>query len=462
MGVMILDEVLERFVAHSPITVMAQLGFERVLDPAWMEALFEEHRGRQYERELLFSTTVDVVALVALGLRPSVHAAARARQDLGVSLSALYDKLNRTDPALGRALVQQSANRLEPIVEQFRSGQKPVCPGYRVRIVDGNCLAPSEKRLKPLRKVRSAALPGRSLVIYDPDKCLVTDVLPAEDGHAGERTLMASLVPTAKEGDLWIGDRVFCTYKILSTLAQQGCAFVVREHGSNAKLTSCGPLHRRGETETGVVYEHWVDCHGQDGRSIRLRRIEVHLHKATEDGDTIVHILSNLPERVTAMEIADLYRRRWTIESMFQKLEAVLASEIKTLGYPRAALFSFCVAILAYNVLSMLQATVEAEHGIEHNSPAELSLYLVASEVKATHTGMMIAVPPDRWQFLRELPFSDYCKLLRRLAAHVDPVALRKSVRGPKQRVTKKPVPPSLAGAHVSTARLLDGRPRRP
>jgi hypothetical protein len=205
-----------------------------------------------------------------------------------------------------------------------------------------------------------------------------------------------------------------------------------------------------------------VDCHGPDGSSIRLRRIELHLHKPTEDGDTIVRILSNLPERVTAMEIADLYRRRWTIESMFQKLEAVLASEIKTLGYPRAALFSFCVAVLAYNVLSMLQAAVEAEHGIEHNSPAELSLYLVASEVKATHAGMMIAVPPDRWQILCGLPFGDFCKLLRRLAAHVDPVVLRKSVRGPKQRVTKKPVPPSIAGAHVSTARLLDGRPKRP
>jgi hypothetical protein len=49
-------------------------------------------------------------------------------------------------------------------VEQFRKEHTSVCPGYRVRIVDGNCLAPSEKRLKPLRKVRSAALPGRSLV----------------------------------------------------------------------------------------------------------------------------------------------------------------------------------------------------------------------------------------------------------------------------------------------------------
>lgn len=462
IGVMILEAVLERFVAHSPITVMAQLGFERVLDPSWIAELFEEHRGRQYQRDLLFSTVVDVVALVALGLRPSVHAAARARQDLGVSLSALYDKLNRTDPELGRALVQQSAERLVPVVEPFRSGQAAVCPGYRVRIVDGNCLAPSEKRLKPLRKVRSAALPGRSLVVYDPDRCLVLDVLLSEDGHAGERTLMAALVPTAQPGELWLGDRNFCTYNILAALVQQGCCFAVREHGSNAKLTFCNSPEERGQTETGVVYEHLVDCHGPGGTSIRLRRIEVLLHRPTEDGDTVVSILTNLPETVTAVEIAELYRRRWTIESMFQKLESVLASEIKTLGHPRAALFSFCVAILAYNVLSMLQAAVEAQHRIEHRSLAELSLYFVATEVKAIHAGMMIAVPVEAWQSLRELNLEDYCKLLLQIAANVDPLALRKTTRGPKQRVKKKPVPPSVAGAHVATARLLDTPGRRP
>src|SRR5664279_5552629 len=212
---MMLDAIFERFVAGAPTTVMAQLGFERILDPSWLDELFEEYRGRQYERELLFSTVVDIVALVALGLQPSVHAAARSRESLRVSLSALYDKLNHTEPALGRALVQQSAQRLAPVVEQFRNGQTSVCPGYRVRIVDGNCLAPSEKRLKPLRKVRSAALPGRSLVVYDPDRCLVIDVLPSEDGHAGERVLMAALVLTAMPGELWIGDRAFGTYNII-------------------------------------------------------------------------------------------------------------------------------------------------------------------------------------------------------------------------------------------------------
>jgi hypothetical protein len=259
---MMLDAIFERFVAGAPTTVMAQLGFERILDPSWLDELFEEYRGRQYERELLFSTMVDIVALVALGLQPSVHAAARSRESLRVSLSALYDKLNHTEPALGRALVKQSAQRLAPVVEQFRKGHTSVCPGYRVRIVDGNCLAPSEKRLKALRKVRSAALPGRSLVVYDPDRCLVIDVLPSEDGHAGERALMAALVLTAMPGELWIGDRAFGTYNIIAAWHQRGCAFLVREHAANGRLTVCGPLREQGKTDSGTVFEHFVDSNG--------------------------------------------------------------------------------------------------------------------------------------------------------------------------------------------------------
>jgi hypothetical protein len=51
-----LDEVFERFAARSPITVMAHLGLERVLEPSWLDEVLEEYRERQYERELLFST----------------------------------------------------------------------------------------------------------------------------------------------------------------------------------------------------------------------------------------------------------------------------------------------------------------------------------------------------------------------------------------------------------------------
>ncbi len=80
---MVMDTVVERFVEQTPVTVMARLALQRALEPAWLDALFEEHRQTQYTRELLFSTTVEIMSVVAVGLRPSVHAAAKACIDHG-------------------------------------------------------------------------------------------------------------------------------------------------------------------------------------------------------------------------------------------------------------------------------------------------------------------------------------------------------------------------------------------
>jgi IS4 transposase len=131
---------------------------------------------------------------VALGLQPSVHATAQARKDLPVSLPALYDKINKSEPSLARALVVGSAQRLRPLLTDMGNAQAGLSPGYRIRVVDGNHLPASEKGLAPLRSFRGAALPGHSLVVYDPDAGLVLDLVPCEDAHARER---AHLFPAA-------------------------------------------------------------------------------------------------------------------------------------------------------------------------------------------------------------------------------------------------------------------------
>ena len=48
---------------------------------------------------------------------------------------------------------------------------------------------------------------------------------------------------------------------------------------------------------------------------------------------------------------------------MFQQLEAHLHSEVNTLGYPAAALFAFCVALVAYNVLAVVKGALRGLHG---------------------------------------------------------------------------------------------------
>jgi hypothetical protein len=70
-------------------------------------------------------------------------------------------------------------------------------PGYCIQIVDGNALEASEHRLKELRGVEEAgALPGKSLMVYEPASGWVRDVFPCEDGHAQERALFAAVLAT--------------------------------------------------------------------------------------------------------------------------------------------------------------------------------------------------------------------------------------------------------------------------
>lgn len=448
---MVLDKVLQRFVEQSPITVMARLTLQKALEPEWLDELFEEHRQGQYRRELLFSSVVEIMSLVAVGQRPSLHAAAQAMQEsLPVSITALYDKVNRTEPALVRALVSVSAERLRPL-----RPPTPTVAGRRLRILDGNHLPASDKRLKPLRGFRGAALPGQSLVVYDPHEDQIVDLVPCEDAHAQERSLMGPILESAGRDQLWIADRNFCTRKILCGLHEAGSGFIVREHGANPNPAEVGPLRKVGSTDSGIVYEQAVSIEPDDGETLELRRIEIRLRKPTEDGDTVIRLLSNVPAtELPACEVAALYRRRWRIESMFQRLESVLNSEITSLGHPRAALLAFGVAALAYNVLAVIGAIVTHQHQLDATK-LELSMYFIAMEVKAHYAGMMIAIAPDIWEPFDAMTCSQLGKTLALIASHVNPRTLRKHPRAATPKAAKGTVALRVASRHVSTSRVL-------
>ena len=459
---MALDAVVERCIKNGPVPVMARLALARALDPQWIDELFEQHSERQYTRELLFSTQVDLMSVVAVGMRPSLHAAAKAamaKGDLPVSIAALYDKVNRTEPGLVRALVAGSAERLSPVIEAMDCEPAVSVPGYRLRILDGNHLAASEKRLKPLRGFRGTALPGQSLVVYDPDLGMVVDVLPCEDGHTQERALMEPLLATAGPKDLWIADRNFCTRAILCGWHQRGSGFLVREHARNPNPKELGKARKIGRVDTGIVFEQSVAIEAEDGSSVLLRRIELRLKQPTEDGDLIIRLLTNLPaSEFAATDLACLYRRRWRIESMFQRLESVLQSEISALGHPRAALLAFGCAIVAYNVLALISCAITVQHQLD-TTKIEISPYYLADEIQGTYRGMMLMTEPSQWQPYEQLSARALAKTFLRIAAHANPAALRSHPRGPKVRAKRAYVSRGVAQRHVATARVLkDGK----
>jgi hypothetical protein len=453
---MVLDDIFERFAQQSPVTVMVRVTLEHALSPQAIDALFEQTAQRQYTRTLLFSSVVDLMGTVVAKIQPAVNAAYRVKADaLGVSLRAVYDKLERLEPGLSAELVRHTARTLNPVVTALGGERAAWLPGYHVKILDGNHLAGTEHRLKELRTIGAGALPGHALVVLDPQAMLVTDVFPCEDGHAQERSLLGSVLETVQPRDVWVADRNFCTTDFLFGIARRDGCFVIRQHAATLHIEGMGQRRSCGRCETGAVFEQEMRLGDGDGGTMVVRRITVELDTPTRDGETEIHILTNLPAEVAdALAIADLYRRRWTVEAAFGELATCLNGEINTLGYPKAALFAFSVALVSYNVMSVVKATLRSVHGEE--AVEELSFYYLADEVAGTHRGMMIAIPEDEWAVFQGLTAAALSRILLDLAAGVRLSSYRKQVRGPK-----RPPPKRESGAkikHVSTARLLEKR----
>ena len=269
------SEVLDRFVEQSPVSVMFRGTFETVITPKLLDEMFADTAKRQRCGELLFSSLVDLLGLVATGARKSVNDAYRAKKEqFSVSVTAVYEKLQGVETEVSRQTVRQTASQMAEVVKRLDAARQPLLRGHRVKI----------------------------------------------------------------------------------------------------------------------------------------------------------------------------------IENAFQELGQALHSEIKTLGYPKAALFSFCVTILAYNVISVVKTALTAVHG-EKAERHSLSGYYLAAELGAACHGMAIAVPERQWKrHFASLTPAQLARVLKTIAAKVRPDRFRKNTRGPK----KPPLKRSSAKRHphVSTARI--------
>ena len=450
---MLFNDLLDRFVDESPVGVMVRGLMERALAPERLDALFEKTAQRQYTRELLFSTVVDVMALVVCRVKTSVHAAYQARKnEIGVTVRALYDKLKCLEPEISAELVRHTAARLEPIIRRVKGTKPPLLTGYRTKILDGNHWAGTERRPKILRDVAAGCLPGQTLVVLEPETGLASDVICCEDGHTQERKLVDLIWSMVEERDLWIADRNLCTTKFLFGLAKRNACFIIRQHASTLRWTRESKRRRAGRTKTGVLYERTLWLEDEEGNEIEVRQIELVLDKPTRDEEKTIRLLTNLPVKVRAAKVAELYRERWTIEKLFHSMTELLRCEVNALAYPKAALFGFCVALAASNLLATVKAALRATHK-RVNLDETLSDFYVADELAGTYRGMMIALPDSAWTHLAKMSDEEFAAWLIGVAQRVRLDRYPKSRRGPKkprQRRTRY-----TKAKHIATARLI-------
>jgi len=452
---MFLDAILSRFVERSPMTVAVRSTLEYALDRDALDALFDHTLAHPKERQLLFSTCVDLMTAVVCRIKPTIHAAYQADDHINVSVSAVYKRLARVNTDAGRQLVRHTAQRLEPILRQHGWASPDLLPGYRVKILDGNHLARTQRRIKRLRNVAAGPLPGHSLVVLDPVLGLALDVVCCEDAHAQERTLLGPIMETVAEKDVWVADRNFCTTGLLFGIAKRKGFFVIRRHATTLTWERESEWKQVGRTDTGTLAEQtiWLQNPDGDGTELEVRRVRLTLDVPTEDGDLVMEFMTNLPAEVTCVVVAKLYRSRWTVEALFGRLTTVLKCEVNTLGYPPAALFGFCVALASSNVYAGVKGALRCVHGVEVTE--KVSDYHLALEVSSVCRGLSIAVSEETWSEIGSWSVERMSEWLVSLAKQT------KLSRYPKAKSKpKKPKTPRTRFAektHIATSRLLNG-----
>jgi hypothetical protein len=445
------SEVLQAFIKNSPVAVMVRGLLENVLDADKIDRWFDTVRHSQYTKEILFSSIVGLMLQVVCKRRPSVHSAYRD-SEISASIVAVYDKLKGIETTTSQGLVRQIASESETLIKKMNGANPPLLPGYRTKFMDGNCIEATDHRLKVLRQTRAGALPGKSVVVFDAELGIVLDVFPCENGHAQERALLSTVAETIQAQDLWIADRNFCVLDFLLKVHQKSAFFVIRQHG-NTPYKSLTPLVFIEKSATGNVFEQGVEITAS-GQTIQVRRVVVELEKPTRNGDRQLVLLTNLPPKtVTAVTVAELYRARWGIETAFQKLESHLNSEINTLGYPKAALFGFCLALVAYNIYAIVMAALRATHRDQAINET-VSEYYIAQEIATTTTGMLIAIPSIEWTLFAQANSAELASMLLNIATFANLNKYKKNPRGPKKAPLEKT---QFQGQpHVSTAKLLE------
>jgi IS4 transposase len=449
-----LPAILDPFARGAAPAVMTRLALDWIIDEPILNQIFDEAAEGQYTREWALGHFVAVMTDVACGFRPSPRAAFLRRQfDQVASISGFYRKLNRMEPDIPAAVVRHTAQRARELIAAAGALLPEPIPGYAGRILDGNALAGTDHRIVPLRDLGAAGLPGKILTLYEPASGLILETVPEEDGHAQERALLDWVAVAS--GQLLIMDRNFCVRSFLLRIQRADAFFLVRRHAQNLPYRELGPLEVKGRSDTGTILEQAIEVEDPEapGEIYPFRRIVIQLDQPTREGDTEVVLVTNLPEEVAAIDCCEAYLGRWQVERHYQELTDLLHCEVPELGYPRAALFAFCMSAVAGNALAVLKGGLRAAHGAE--LAAEISAFELVDQAAEVYPGMMVAVPPEQWEWVRRSSAETLAGVLIELAAVMPVHRMLRARRGPK-KPRSRPKQSGAVDRHVATKRVLD------
>ena len=454
-----MDRLSRDVIARLPLAEAVLLVWSHLAEETFLSDLFEDHRGRCYQKVLTFPVLVSLIAEALLehggSGRQSFERAAEDGQ-LPASIQAAYGKLGRLPIPLSEALLAHGTERLRALLpEATTSPVPPSLRGFSTVILDGKAIKRVARRLKPLRGVAGGVLGGKALVALTPDIGLAVAMSAHPDGEANELRLVPEVLPQVRQAvpgtRLWVADSQFCDLEQTGRLTAEGDHFLLRYHPKVHFHADPERPAGGGHDRRGLRYvEEWGWLGGERDRRRRyVRRITLR-----RPGQEDVIVVTDLLDAglYPAVDLLELYLGRWGIERMFQQVTEVFRLQRLIGGTPQATVFQCAFCLLLYNVIQVVRAHVAAARGYE---PERISTEKLFGDVQRELIAWSVLVDPPARVAGFERPGTAPL-IAGRLRALLASVWSDRWLKAPARKCSAPPTRRELPGNHSSVHRILE------
>jgi hypothetical protein len=318
-------------------------------------------------------------------------------------------------PALTRTVAGKLEEKLAP---------DDLWHGHRVKLLDGSSVNmpdtaanqaayPQHTTQKPGCGLPTARIVGIFSLLTG---ALVDFAIAAL--RVAETTLFRQIAHAILPGEIALADRYFCSYADIALLRRRGVESVFRLHQSRAvdfrKGKRLGHQDRLVEWHKGPRPQ-WMTCREFDAlpdtMGLRMLRFACEVPGWRTETITVVTTLLD-PEAYPARDLANLFRRRWEIETDLGHVKTTMKMDFLRTKSPEMVRKEIWAHLLAYNLIRTLMWDA-AEHR-RHLSPLRLSFKGAMQE--------MMALWPFSASAARQRDLTAYYDaLLRAIATHKVP-----------------------------------------
>lgn len=393
-----MDTDIQTILGKTPLAEAVWLLWNEVLPDPFLDEFYQAHRGKCFKHSFSFANMVYLIndALLRHGGRaqPTLHHHQDTEQ-CPASVQAFYAKLRRMPIPLSEAFLAVPTQRLRSYLPNRLFVEPPASlRDFRLVIFDGKTFKNAAKRLKAVRGRAGRGLGGRALVAMELTTGLLLGMTADPDAHVNEAKLVPQLLASIRQQlpgtHLYVADRGFGDLAQMCRCTAQGDHCVLRLHKkSQFEVDTTKPV-RHGVDDRG---RSWVEeigtLHSRRQGSMIVRRITL-----TRQGNEPLALVTDLLDGklYPANDLLALYRERWGIEQVFQKVTEVFHLARLIGSSPKAIIFQAAFCMLLYNMLQVVRAIIA---DTQDRAPATISTFRLFEDLHKQLTVVHFLTPPD-------------------------------------------------------------------